>query len=122
MSIGSTNLLSKDYLDYASIGTSVIEALTNISDDEDNLEVENDLLNKLSKQPASVVDKAIDSAAHVMDQKSISSDMLSKICRIYRENTERTLDVTSQKLRRNETPSLSRNCPTNDRTLRHNTN
>ena len=54
-----------------------------------------------------------------MDQKSVSTDMLSKIWRIYREMSERTLDITSEKVSRGETPSLSRNYPTTDRMLRH---
>ena len=47
MSVGSTNTLSKEYLDDASIGTAITEALTDISDTEDSLEEENDLLKKL---------------------------------------------------------------------------
>ena len=40
MPIDSTNPFSKEYLDDMSIGTFVTEALTDISDAEDNLEVE----------------------------------------------------------------------------------
>ena len=44
--IGSNNLLSEECLDDASIGTVLQEAITNVSDAEANLEVENSLINK----------------------------------------------------------------------------
>ena len=43
ISIGSTNPLSKDYLDYACIGTAMTEASTNFSDADDSLEEKNNL-------------------------------------------------------------------------------
>ena len=44
--IGSNNRLSEECLDDASIGTVLQEAITNVSDAEANLEVENSLINK----------------------------------------------------------------------------
>ena len=53
------------------------------------------------------------------DQKRTSTKILSKIWRIDRDTAERNLDVTYKKFRRSDTPSLSRNYPTNDRILRY---
>ena len=50
MPIDSTNTLDNEFLDKTSIGTAVTEALIDISDDQDNLEVENNLINKLFKE------------------------------------------------------------------------
>ena len=85
MSSGSTNPLSKEYLDDASIGTALTEALTDVSNTEDSLEVENDLRKQLFEKPDAVIDEVMASATHVRDHKSVSADMLSKIWRIDRE-------------------------------------
>ena len=79
MSVGSTNPLSKEYLDDASIGTATTEALTNVSDTEDSLKEENDLIDKLFEEPDAVIEEVMTSATHVRDHKSVSADMLSKI-------------------------------------------
>ena len=79
MYIGSTNLLSKKYLDNVSISLAITKALTNISDTEDSLEEENNLLKKLCKEPDTVIKKVIASATYLRNYKSVSGDMLSKI-------------------------------------------
>ena len=120
MSIGSTYPSSKEYLDDASIGTAVTEAMTDYSDTDDMLKVESDdLISACSEAPESVLDEVMASATHVRDHKSVSADMLSKLWRIDRKTAERTLEVTSQRVCRDETPSLSRQYPTNDRMLRY---
>ena len=50
MSIASINPLIKEYLYSISIEIVITEDLTDISDTEDNLEVENDLINELAMQ------------------------------------------------------------------------
>ena len=119
MSVGSTNPLSKEYLDYASIGTAITEVLTDVSDTEDSLEEANDLLDKSHEEPDAVIEEVMSSATHVRDYKNVSADMLSKIWRIDRDTAERTLEITSQRISRSDAASLSRNYPTNDRMLRH---
>ena len=119
MSVCSTSPLSKEYLDDASIGTAMTEALTDVSDTEDGLKKENDLLKKLYEEPDAVIEEVMASTTHVRDHKSVSTDMLSKIWRIDRDNAERTLEITSQRVSRSDVPSLSRNYHTNDRMLRH---
>ena len=71
------------------------------------------------EEPDVVVEEVMDSATHVRDHKSVSPDMLSKIWRIYRDTSERTLEITSQRVSRSDIPSLSRKYPTNNRMLRH---
>ena len=61
----------------------------------------------------------IASAAHARDLKSVSTDILNDIWRIYREATERSLDVTFQKASRSEPQSFSINHPENDKALRY---
>ena len=85
MSEGSTNPLSKEYLDGAPIGTAITEASTDVSDTEDSLKEENDLLKKLFEEPDAVIEEVMSSTKHVRDHKSVSADMLSKIWRIDRE-------------------------------------
>ena len=79
ISIGSTNLLNKEYLDDILISIATTKATTDISDTRDNLEVEDNLANELFKQLDSVIDEVIASAAHARNDKSISTSMLSKI-------------------------------------------
>ena len=54
--------MSKEHLDYSSISAAMTEALTDTSNVEDNLEVENDLTNELFEGPESVIEKLISSA------------------------------------------------------------
>ena len=118
--IGSTNFLKKECLDDASIGTAATEAMTDVSDANDRLKVKSDnLISTFSEEPESVLDEVMASAAHARDHESISADTPIKIWRIHRKPTERTLEMTSQRVHRDDTPSLSRNCSTNDRMLRH---
>ena len=49
------------------------------------------------------------SATHAEDPKGISADHLSKICKIDLESAKITLDVTTQKCKRSNDPTLSRN-------------
>ena len=53
--------------------------LTDISDAEENLEVENYLINKLFEKPESVIDKIMVSTMRVRDKNSVSSGMLIKV-------------------------------------------
>jgi len=82
MSEGSTNPLSKEYLDGAPIGTAITEALTDVSNAEDSLKEENDLIKKLFEEPDAVIEEVMASTEHVRDHKSVSADMLRKIWRI----------------------------------------
>ena len=72
-------------MDDASIGTAITEALTDVSDTEDSLEEENDILKKSYEEPDAVIEEVMASATHVRDHKSVSADMLSKIWRIDRK-------------------------------------
>ena len=73
------NIFSKECLDNASIGRAAIKALTNVSDNEGNLEVENYLTNEMLEQQDSVIDKLMAIDRHTSDQKSTSTDMLRNI-------------------------------------------
>ena len=95
MSVGSTNPLSKEYLDDTSIGAAITEAPTDVSDTEKTLEEDNSLLKKLSEEPYAVIEEVIASTTHVRDNKSISPEMLSKLWRIDRDAAEWTLEITS---------------------------
>ena len=66
-------------MDNTSIGTAITEALTNVSNTENSLEEENDLLRKLYKEPDVVIEEVIASTAHTEDHKSVSTNMLGKI-------------------------------------------
>ena len=76
------------------------------------------LENLLFEHTDSVANEVMDSASHVKDHKSVSTDMLSNILWIDRKTAERTLEVTAQRFCRSDAPSPSRNYPANDRTLR----
>ena len=59
------------------------------------------------------------SAAHAAIPKGVSAQQLSKVWRIDLETARRTLEVTTQHVKRSENPNLSRNYSTNDRMLRY---
>ena len=94
-------------MDDSSIGTATTQTSSDISDTEESLKEENDLLKKSFKEPDAVVEGVIDSAMHARDHKSISAVMLSKIWRIDRNAGERTLEITSKRFSRSDVPSLS---------------
>ena len=79
MSVGSTNPLSKEYLDDASIGTATTEASADVFDAEDSLKEKNDLLENFFKEPDAVIEEVMASVTHVRHKKNFSADMLSKI-------------------------------------------
>ena len=56
------------------------------------------------------------SASHV---KGVTAEHLSKIWKIDKDTANRTIDVTTQRVRRSDDPSLARNFSTNDRMLRY---
>ena len=82
MSVCSTNPLGKVCLDNASISKATTETSTYFSDTEDSLKEENDLLEKLFEEPDAVVEELVDSDTHVIDHKSVSTDIISKIWQI----------------------------------------
>ena len=59
------------------------------------------------------------SAAHAEPSKGVSAKHLSKIWKIDLDTAKRTLDVTSQRRKHDNNPTLSRNYGTNDRMLRY---
>ncbi len=59
------------------------------------------------------------SSTFASTSQGVSSKHLAKVWRISQKQAERTLEVTSQRLRRSEDPKLSRNYSTNDRMLRY---
>ena len=65
------------------------------------------MLNKLIEEQDAVIEEVMASAKHVRDHKSVSADMLSKIWRIDRDTAERTLEITSQRVSRSDSLSLS---------------
>ena len=71
--------MGKDHLDGSSIGKAVTEHVTNVSDTEDNLEVENNTSNELLVELCSFVHVIMASVAHARNYKSISTDVLCKI-------------------------------------------
>ena len=58
-------------------------------------------------------------ATHQARAKGITPSKLARVFRIDIPTAKRTLEVTSQHVRREEDPSLNRNYPTNDRMLRY---
>ena len=58
-------------------------------------------------------------AAHAEPPKGVSAQYLSKIWKIDLDSAKKTLNVTTQKCKRADDPSLSRNYSTNDRMLRY---
>ena len=59
------------------------------------------------------------SATHAIRPTVIEASHLFKIWRIGLDSAKRTLEVTSQHIRRSNNPTLSRNFETNDRILRY---
>jgi len=59
------------------------------------------------------------SAVHAETPKSINADHLSKVWQISKDQAQRTLDATTQRVRRSDDIGLSRNYPTNDRMIRY---
>ena len=59
------------------------------------------------------------SATHAEASKGISAEQLSKVWRIDLDSATRTLDITTQRCKRSDDPTLSRNYSTNDRMLRY---
>jgi hypothetical protein len=59
------------------------------------------------------------SAVHAETPKCINADRLSKVWQISKEQAQRTLNVTTQRVRRSDDIGLSRNYPTNDRMVRY---
>ena len=96
ISICSTNLLSKEYLDYVSIIVTNTDTRTDILDTRGNLEVDDNLVDELFNHLDSVIDRVIASAEHMMNYKSISENMLSKIRKINRKATKMTLVITKE--------------------------
>ena len=60
------------------------------------------------------LDSFFASATHAEAPKGISADKLSKVWKIYLDSTKRTLDVTTQRRKRSNDPTLSRSYSTND--------
>ena len=60
-------------------------------------------MDELSEQLESAKDKVMASAARARDHTCVCAEMINKIWRVYRETTERTLDVASHKVNRSET-------------------
>ena len=54
------------------------------------------------------------SATHVEAPKGISTDQLSKVWKIDLDSAKRTMGVTTQRCKRSDDPTLSRNYSTND--------
>ena len=79
MFIGSTNPLSKECPDDLLIGTAVTKDLTDVSDTEENLREENDLINTLFAHSKSAKDRVITSETHMRDHAIVSAEILSKI-------------------------------------------
>ena len=73
ISVGSTNTISKEFLDDAFIYVALTEASANVSDAEDSLAEENDLIKQLFENPDVVIDKIMDIATHVRELKSVST-------------------------------------------------
>ena len=59
------------------------------------------------------------SDTHAEAPKGISADQLSKVWKIDLESAKRTLDVTTQKCKRSNDPTLSRNYSTNSLVSEH---
>ena len=59
-------------------------------------------------------------ASYVDRPKGITPERLAKVFCIDKKTAERTIDVTSQRIRRTENPTLDRHYSTNDRPVRYN--
>ena len=63
------------------------------------------------------LDSFFASATHAEAHKGIPADQISKVRKIDLDSAKRNLDVTTQKCKRSDDPTLSRNYSTNDRML-----
>ena len=105
-SIGSTTTTDGPYL---------------IPEDESiaDLDIDLDVTDPMSFENGELLDFFSASGTTASKPKGVSAEFLSKIWRIDVKDAQRTLEVTTQLLKRADDPTLSRNYPTNDRMLRY---
>ena len=116
MSIGATRILDQPYLvddDDSQDSSDEDDTSQDDSDDDfDPLELDDDTNEAL-------LDNFMASTAQAGKPRGVDPKHLSKIWRISHEDTQRTIDVTTQMSTRTDDPTLSRNYSTNDRMLRY---
>jgi len=105
MSIGSTRHESSRYL------------FDNDDDDDDSMLDLDEMIDSATRLTYPEQMKA--GGTHASRSQGVSPEFLAKIWRIDLKDAQRTLNVTSQLLKRSDDPSLSRNYTTNDRMLRY---
>ena len=96
-SIGSTNAYNEKYL----------------------FEVSPDPINEVSAIGELDFEYFSAGATHAEPSKGVSAEQLSKVWRIDVDVAKRTLDITTQRCKRSDDPTLNRNYSTNDRMLRY---
>ena len=111
-SIGSTNAMEGAYL--------IDETDDSMSESEveEDIEILDGLYESVTRGEIDLDDIMV-SAAHAGKSKGVDPSHLSKIWKIDLKTAERTLEVVSQKGKRTDDPTLSRNYGTNDRMLRY---
>ena len=113
-SIGSTNAMEGAYL----IDDESTDDSMSGSEIEEDVEILNGLYESVTRGEIDL-DEIMVSAAHAGKSKGVDPSHLSKIWKIDLKTAERTLEVVSQKGKRTDDPTLSRNYGTNDRMLRY---
>ena len=116
MNIGATSILDQQYLDDdddSQDSSDDDDTLQDNSDDDfDPIELDNDTNEVL-------LDNFMASTAQAGKTRGVVPKHLSKIWRISHEDSQRTIDVTTQTSTRTDDPTLSRKDSTNDRMLRY---
>ena len=105
MSIGSTRHESSRYL------------FDNDDDDDDSMLDLDEMIDSATR--LTYPEQMEAGGTHASRSQGVSPEFLAKIWRIDLKDAQRTLNVTSQLLKRSDDPSLSRNYTTNDRMLRY---
>ena len=114
MNIGATSIFDQTYLDDDDSEDSSDDddtSLDNSDDDFDPMEL-NDDTNEV------LLDNSMASTAQAGKSRGVDHKHLSKIWRISHEDSQRTIDVTTQLSIQTDDPTLSRNYSTNDTMLR----
>ena len=115
MNIDATSIFDQVYLDDDDTQDTSDDddtSLDNSEDDFDPMELDDDTNEVL-------LDNLMASTAQAGKSRGVDPKHLSKIWRISHEDTQRTIDVTTQTSIRTDDPVLSRNYSTKDRMLRY---
>ena len=118
MNIGATSVNNYSFL---SVSQEDNNDFSFHSMDRDDEKLMNDLYDEIqskSRNVDSIMLVKDVNAAHAKRSKGVNSEHIARVCRIYNEEEERTLEVTQQGSLRTPDSKLERNYGTNDRMIR----